>query len=34
MLKAGEDPAVVTEEHGAGTEAVRAATRVLLNRRH
>jgi uncharacterized protein (DUF433 family) len=32
MLKAGEDPAVVAEEHGVGTDAVRAAARVLLGR--
>jgi uncharacterized protein (DUF433 family)/transposase-like protein len=32
MLKAGEDPAVVAEEHGIGIEAVRAAARVLLGR--
>jgi len=32
MLKAGEDPAVVAEEHGIGAEAVRAAARVLLGR--
>lgn len=30
MLKAGEDPAVVAEEHGVGIEAVRATARVLL----
>lgn len=30
MLKAGEDPAVVAEEHGIGIDAVRAAARVLL----
>jgi uncharacterized protein (DUF433 family) len=32
MLKAGEDPAVVAEEHGVGADAVRAAARVLLGR--
>jgi uncharacterized protein (DUF433 family) len=32
MLKAGEEPAVVAEEHGIGIEAVRAAARVLLGR--
>lgn len=32
MLKAGEDPAVVAEEHGIGIDAVRAAARVLLGR--
>jgi uncharacterized protein (DUF433 family) len=32
MLRAGEDPAVVAEEHGVGTDAVRAAARVLLGR--
>jgi len=32
MLKAGEDPAVVAEEHGVGIDAVRAAARVLLGR--
>ena len=30
MLKAGEDPAVVAEEHGIGIDAVRSAARVLL----
>ena len=30
MLKAGENPAVVAEEHGVGINAVRAAARVLL----
>jgi uncharacterized protein (DUF433 family) len=32
MLKAGEDPEVVAEEHGIGIDAVRAAARVLLGR--
>jgi uncharacterized protein (DUF433 family) len=32
MLKAGEDPAIVAEEHGVGIDAVRAAARVLLGR--
>ncbi|HEY3753879.1 MAG TPA: DUF433 domain-containing protein [Pseudonocardiaceae bacterium] len=32
MLKAGENPGVVAEEHGVGIEAVRAAARVLLGR--
>jgi uncharacterized protein (DUF433 family) len=32
MLKAGEDPGVVAEEHGIGVDAVRAAARVLLGR--
>jgi uncharacterized protein (DUF433 family)/transposase-like protein len=32
MLKAGEDPGVVAEEHGIGIDAVRAAARVLLGR--
>ncbi|HEX3779983.1 MAG TPA: DUF433 domain-containing protein [Pseudonocardiaceae bacterium] len=32
MLKAGENPDVVAEEHGVGIEAVRAAARVLLGR--
>jgi uncharacterized protein (DUF433 family) len=32
MLKAGEEPAVVAEEHGVGIDAVRAAARVLLGR--
>ncbi|OXM53460.1 DUF433 domain-containing protein [Amycolatopsis alba] len=32
MLKAGEEPAIVAEEHGIGIEAVRAAARVLLGR--
>lgn len=32
MLRAGEDPAVVAEEHGVGADAVRAAARVLLGR--
>lgn len=32
MLKAGEDPAVVAEEHGIGADSVRAAARVLLGR--
>ncbi|WP_245865578.1 DUF433 domain-containing protein [Prauserella marina] len=32
MLKAGEDPAVVAEEHGVGLDAVRAAARILLGR--
>jgi uncharacterized protein (DUF433 family) len=32
MLRAGEDPTVVAEEHGVGIEAVRAAARVLLGR--
>lgn len=32
MLKAGEDPDLVAEEHGVGTDAVRAAARVLLGR--
>jgi uncharacterized protein (DUF433 family) len=32
MLKAGESPDVVAEEHGVGIEAVRAAARVLLGR--
>jgi uncharacterized protein (DUF433 family)/transposase-like protein len=32
MLKAGEDPGVVAEEHGVGIDAVRAAARVLLGR--
>ncbi|WP_020669799.1 DUF433 domain-containing protein [Amycolatopsis nigrescens] len=32
MLKAGENPAVVAEEHGVGEDAVRAAARVLLGR--
>jgi uncharacterized protein (DUF433 family) len=30
MLKAGEDPAIVAEEHGIGIDAVRATARVLL----
>lgn len=30
MLKAGEDPVVVAEEHGVGIDDVRAAARVLL----
>lgn len=32
MLKAGEDPGVVAEEHGIGIDHVRAAARVLLGR--
>lgn len=32
MLKAGEESAVVAEEHGIGLDAVRAAARVLLGR--
>jgi uncharacterized protein (DUF433 family) len=32
MLKAGEDPAVVAEEHGVSIEDVRTAARVLLGR--
>ncbi|WP_410671056.1 DUF433 domain-containing protein [Amycolatopsis sp. cmx-4-68] len=32
MLKAGEEPAVVAEEHGISIESVRAAARVLLGR--
>jgi uncharacterized protein (DUF433 family) len=32
MLKAGEDPQVVAEEHGVGIEEVRTAARVLLGR--
>ncbi|VVJ20023.1 Uncharacterised protein [Amycolatopsis camponoti] len=32
MLRAGEEPAVVAEEHGIGIDAVRAAARVLLGR--
>ncbi|GAA1983964.1 DUF433 domain-containing protein [Amycolatopsis minnesotensis] len=32
MLKAGEEAAVVAEEHGIGIDAVRAAARVLLGR--
>ncbi|MEU3627041.1 hypothetical protein BS329_03235 [Amycolatopsis coloradensis] len=32
MLRAGEEPAIVAEEHGIGIEAVRAAARVLLGR--
>jgi uncharacterized protein (DUF433 family)/transposase-like protein len=32
MLKAGEDPAIVAEEHGVGIDSVRAAARVLLGR--
>ncbi len=32
MLKAGEDPAIVAEEHGVGIDAVRAAARILLGR--
>jgi hypothetical protein len=30
MLKAGEDPVIVAEEHGVGLDDVRAAARVLL----
>jgi uncharacterized protein (DUF433 family) len=32
MLKAGEDPGVVAEEHGIGIDHVRSAARVLLGR--
>ena len=32
MLRAGEDPAIVAEEHGVEASAVRAAARVLLGR--
>jgi uncharacterized protein (DUF433 family) len=32
MLRAGEDPQVVAEEHGVGIEEVRTAARVLLGR--
>lgn len=32
MLKAGESPDIVAEEHGIGIEAVRSAARVLLGR--
>lgn len=32
ILKAGEEPDVVAEEHGVGLDAVRAAARVLLGR--
>ncbi|WP_026421427.1 DUF433 domain-containing protein [Actinokineospora inagensis] len=32
MLRAGEDPGVVAEEHGVGVDDVRAAARVLLGR--
>jgi uncharacterized protein (DUF433 family) len=32
MLRAGEDPATVAEEHGIGIDAVRAAARVVLGR--
>jgi uncharacterized protein (DUF433 family) len=32
MLKAGENPDIVAEEHGVGIEAVRSAARVLLGR--
>jgi uncharacterized protein (DUF433 family) len=32
ILKAGEDPDVVAEEHGIGIDAVRSAARVLLGR--
>jgi len=30
MLKAGEDPVIVAEEHGVGLDDVRAAARILL----
>src|SRR5262245_22344116 len=32
MLKAGEEPGIVAEEHGIGIDAVRSAARVLLGR--
>lgn len=32
MLKAGESPDIVAQEHGIGIEAVRSAARVLLGR--